>query len=65
AKKLKLKTETYRNAAELFERVERVRQVFYRVYNSLKQKHREELARVGEEVFHAVGLTADELHLGV
>ncbi|MCS7129400.1 MAG: hypothetical protein NZ919_02005 [Candidatus Caldarchaeum sp.] len=65
AKKITMRTETYRNASDLFEKVEKVRQAFYRVYNSLKQKQREEVAKVGEEVFHAVGLTADELHLGV
>ncbi|MEM4280684.1 MAG: hypothetical protein QW470_01570 [Candidatus Caldarchaeum sp.] len=64
-KTLKVKNDTYRDASDLFESVERVRRVFYRVYHGLKQKHREEVARIGEEVFHAVGLTADELHLGV
>ncbi|MDW8360676.1 MAG: hypothetical protein RMK31_08880, partial [Candidatus Caldarchaeum sp.] len=48
-KKITLRTETYRNASDLFEKVEKVRQAFYRVYNSLKQKQREEVAKVGEE----------------
>ncbi|MEM1945972.1 MAG: hypothetical protein QW614_03620 [Candidatus Caldarchaeum sp.] len=64
-KTIKVKNDTYKDASDLFSRVERVRQVFYRVYHSLKQKHREEITKVGEEIFHAVGLTADELHLGV
>jgi len=31
----------------------------------LKEKEKEAVTRIGEEIFHAVGLTADELHLGV
>jgi len=60
-----VKTGNYRDAADLFSRVEKVRQAFYKVYRRLKEERREEIARIGEEVFHAVGLTADELHLGV
>ncbi len=64
-KTLKTKIDVYSDAAELFRRVEEVRQIFYRVYHSLKQRYKEEVAKIGEEVFHAVGLTSDELHLGV
>lgn len=62
---LQVRNDSYKDASDLFSRVEMVRQAFYRVYHGLKQKHREEVTKVGEEIFHAVGLTSDELHLGV
>jgi hypothetical protein len=64
-RRLERKEESYVNAADLFSRVERVRQAFYRVYNRLKEMERGGVSKVGEEVFHAVGLVSDELHLGV
>jgi len=64
-KTLKRKTAEYRDAEDLFNRVEKVRRAFYTVYNKLKEKEKAPVTKVGEELFHAVGLTADELHLGV
>lgn len=62
---LTTKTATYTNGEDLFSRVEKVRRAFYMVYNKLKEREKPGISRVSEEVFHAVGLTADELHLGV
>lgn len=62
---LKRREAAYRDGEDLFSRVERVRRSFYSVYSRLKEKEKEAVTRIGEEIFHAVGLTADELHLGV
>jgi len=64
-RKLERKEGSYFNAADLFSKVEKVRQSFYRVYHRLKEMERGGVSKVGEEVFHAVGLVSDELHLGV
>lgn len=57
----------YSNGQELFDAVEAVRRAFYRRYRELKAAEAREIepAKVGEEVFHQVGLTDDELSLGV
>ena len=60
-----VKTGRYSDGREFFAAVEAVRQAFYRKYTALKLKTPSMAAEVGEEVFHEVGLTADELHLGV
>lgn len=62
---MKRREAAYRDGEDLFSRVERVRRSFYSVYSRLKEKEKEAVTRIGEEIFHAVGLTADELHLGV
>ncbi|MCS7158791.1 MAG: hypothetical protein N0A16_13855 [Blastocatellia bacterium] len=62
---IKRKTATYQNGEELFSRVEEVRRAFYSVYSKLKEQEKTSVAKIGEELFHSVGLTADELHLGV
>ncbi|GBC70146.1 hypothetical protein HRbin01_01854 [archaeon HR01] len=58
-------TAEYRSGDEFFSAVESVRQAFYRKYTSLRLKAPAAVESVGEEIFHQVGLTADELHLGV
>ncbi len=60
-----VKTGRYSSGNEFFSAVEAVRQAFYRKYTALKLKTPSMAAKVGEEIFHEVGLTADELHLGV
>jgi len=62
-----VKTASYKNSDELFKAVESVRQAFYRKYRELKAVEEKEFqpTRIGEEVFHQVGLSGDELHLGV
>ncbi len=57
----------YSNGTEFFNAVEVVRQAFYRKYRELKAAEVKEItpAKVGEEIFHQVGLTDDELSLGV
>ncbi|MDJ0269522.1 MAG: hypothetical protein NXY59_03045 [Aigarchaeota archaeon] len=62
-----VKTARYRNAEELFQAVETVRQAFYRKYRELKaaEEKAAEPTRIGEEVFHQAGLSWDELNLGV
>ena len=57
----------YGNAEEFFKAVEHVRQAFYRKYKQLKavEERKEIETRIGEEIFHQVGLTGNELHLGV
>ena len=57
----------YDSVDEFFKAVEYVRQAFYRKYKQLKatEEKKEIEAKIGEEIFHQVGLTGDELHLGV
>ena len=57
----------YGDGEEFFRAVEVVRQAFYRKYRELKaaEARAVEPGRVGEEIFHQVGLTDDELSLGV
>ena len=56
----------YVDGEEFFRAVEVVRQAFYRKYRELKaaEARAAEAGKVGEEVFHQVGLTDDELSLG-
>jgi len=62
-----VRTGTYSNSQEFFAAVEEVRQSFYRKYRELKRaaEKEAETVRVSEEVFHQVGLSGDDLHLGV
>ena len=58
----------YHDGGELFKAVEVVRQAFYRKYRELKSSEAREViepTKVSEEIFHQVGLTDDELSLGV
>jgi len=54
----------YRSGEELFKQVDMVRSAFYEKYRMLKLKEGAE-PKIEEEIFHAVGIGADEMLLGV
>jgi len=56
---------TYRNGEELFHQVELVRAAFYQKYRELKSREGVEPSRISEEIFHAAGISPDEMLLGV
>lgn len=56
---------SYKDASELFEYVEKIRSVFYERYRVLKPEAARGIAKIGEEVFHAAGISDSELYLGV
>ena len=56
---------TYRNGEELFHKVELVRAAFYQKYRELKSREGVEPSRIGEEIFHAAGISPYERLLGV
>jgi len=64
---LNVRRGSYDDGEELFRAVDVVRQAFYRRYHELKTREEKTLepAKIGEEIFHQVGLTGDELSLGV
>jgi len=63
--KIKRRRLAYRNGDELFHQVDIVRSAFYEKYRQLKAAEGVEPSRIDEEVFHAVGITPDEMLLGV
>ncbi len=63
--KIKRRKLTYRNGEELFHQVDIVRSAFYEKYRQLKAAEGIEPAKIDEEVFHAVGISPDEMLLGV
>ena len=63
--KIKRRKLTYRSGEELFYQVDLVRAAFYEKYRQLKAAEGVEPARIEEEIFHAVGISPDEMLLGV
>ncbi|MCD6536975.1 MAG: hypothetical protein J7K49_08140 [Thaumarchaeota archaeon] len=63
--KIKRRKLTYRNGEELFHQVDLVRSAFYEKYRQLKAAEGIEPSRIEEEIFHAVGISPDEMLLGV
>lgn len=63
--KIKKRRLAYRSGDELFHQVELVRSAFYDKYRQLKMAEGVEPQRIEEEVFHAVGISPDEMLLGV
>ena len=63
--KIKKRKLAYRNGDELFHQVDLVRSAFYEKYRQLKAAEGIEPSRIEEEIFHAVGISSDEMLLGV
>ncbi|RLG08420.1 MAG: hypothetical protein DRN65_01560 [Thaumarchaeota archaeon] len=63
--KIKRRKLTYRNGEELFHQVDLVRSAFYEKYRQLKAAEGIEPSRIDEEIFHAAGISPDEMLLGV
>lgn len=63
--KIKRRRLAYRSGDEFFHQVELVRSAFYDKYRQLKAAEGVEPQKIEEEVFHAVGISPDEMLLGV
>lgn len=63
--KVKGRRLAYRSGEELFHQVDLVRSAFYDKYRQLKAAEGIEPQRIEEEIFHAVGISQDEMLLGV
>lgn len=63
--KIKRRKLAYRNGDELFHQVDLVRSAFYDKYRQLKAAEGVEPQKIYEEIFHAVGISPDEMLLGV